>query len=108
MTREEKENEGSEHRLLNVGYGNFIPHRRVVAIIGTDSAPVKRLKDFARKKGMLIDATFGRKTRSVLVSDSGHVILSAIQPETNAQRFEMAGKGGPNSTLTFEEEETAE
>ncbi|MFC1742551.1 DUF370 domain-containing protein [Candidatus Riflebacteria bacterium] len=92
MNREEKESNSNQYKLLNIGYGSYIPLKRVVAIIGPDSAPLKRMKDYARKKGMLVDATFGRKTRSLIITDSNHVILSAIQPETNAQRFELESK----------------
>ena len=75
------------HKLVNVGFGNSVVSRRVVAIISPNAAPIKRLRDEAREDKRLIDATQGRKTRSVLITDSNHVILSAIQSETIAQRF---------------------
>lgn len=75
-------------KLLNLGFGNTVVASRVIAIVATSSAPMKRLKDEAREKGKLIDATQGRKTRSIIVVDSDHIILSALQAETIAQRFE--------------------
>jgi len=73
--------------VLNVGFGNTVIADRVVAIISPNSSPVKRLKDEARKKNMLIDATQGRKTRSIIVMDSNHILLSAIQTETISIRY---------------------
>ena len=73
--------------LLNVGFGNFVVLSRVVSIVNPNSAPMRRLREDARQEGRLIDATHGRKTRSIIVSDSNHVILSAIQAETIGQRF---------------------
>ena len=74
--------------LLHVGFGNMVVAARVVALISPDSAPIRRLKDEAREAGLLVDVTQGRKTRSILIMDSRHVILSAIQPETITARFE--------------------
>ena len=74
-------------KLINIGFGNMVPAGRLVAIISPESAPVKRMIQEARDRGVLIDATFGRRTRAVLITDSDHVILSAIQPETIAHRF---------------------
>ena len=74
-------------KLINIGFGNMVSAERVVAIVGTDSAPVKRLGQEARDRGMLIDASFGRKTKSVLVMDSGHVIWSSLLPEQVSVRF---------------------
>ena len=74
-------------RLINVGFGNYVVAGRVVSIVSSVSSPMKRLREDARTEGRLIDATQGRKTRSILVTDSNHVILSAIQPETISQRF---------------------
>lgn len=76
-------------KLLNVGFGNFVIARRVVAIVAPGSSPMKRLREEAREARMLVDATQGRRTRSIIVADSGHVILSAIQTETMSQRFEQ-------------------
>lgn len=75
-------------RLVHIGFGNMAVADRVVAIINPASAPIKRLREEAREAGLLVDATQGRKTRSVLVMDSRHVIISAIQPETLSARFE--------------------
>lgn len=74
-------------KLVNIGYGNMISSARLVSIVSPESAPVKRIIQDSRDKGMLIDATCGRRTRAVLVMDSEHVILSAVQPETIALRF---------------------
>jgi regulator of extracellular matrix RemA (YlzA/DUF370 family) len=74
-------------KLINVGFGNSVVSRRIIAIISPAAAPIKRLRDEAREEKRLIDATQGRKTRSVIITDSNHVILSAIQSETISQRF---------------------
>ena len=74
-------------RLLNIGFGNFVSAERIVGIVGPDSAPVKRIIQEARDRGMLIDATCGRRTRAVIFMDSGNVVLSSIQPETVANRI---------------------
>ncbi len=77
-------------KLLNIGYGNSVIISRVVSVVNPGSSPMRRLREDARERNMLIDATQGRKTRSILVMDSGHVILSAIQPETIAQRVKQS------------------
>ena len=74
-------------KLINIGFGNYVLAARVVSIVNPGSSPVKRMREDARADRRLIDATQGRKTRSILVKDSNHVILSAIQPETISQRF---------------------
>jgi len=74
-------------RMLNIGYGNLVISARVIAIVTPGSAPMKRLRDEAADRGKLVDATMGRRTRSILVTDSDHVILSAINPETIATRL---------------------
>ena len=74
-------------KLINIGFGNYVLAGRVVGIVNPASSPMKRLREDARAEGRLIDATQGRKTRSILVTDSNHVILSSIQPETISQRF---------------------
>lgn len=74
-------------RFINIGFGNYVVAERVVSIVNPASSPMKRLREDARTAGRLIDATQGRKTRSILVTDSNHVILSAVQPETVSQRF---------------------
>ena len=68
-------------KLINIGFGNLVSQERVVAIVNPDSAPIKRMVQESRERGMLIDATYGRKTASILVMDSDHVILSALAPE---------------------------
>jgi regulator of extracellular matrix RemA (YlzA/DUF370 family) len=73
-------------KLINIGFGNMVSAARVVAIVSPDSAPIKRIIQDTRDKGMLVDATYGRRTRAVVIMDSGHVISSAIQPETIAGR----------------------
>ena len=82
-----------EPNLLNVGFGSTVVADRVVAIVAPNSAPMKRLKDEAKKDQRLIDATHGRRTRSIIVMDSNHVVLSAIQAETVSQRFAMLKEG---------------
>ncbi|MDI9442300.1 MAG: DUF370 domain-containing protein [Firmicutes bacterium] len=74
-------------RLVNIGFGNIVAANRIVAIVSPESAPIKRLVQEARERGMLIDATYGRRTRAVIISDSDHIILSAVQPETVAHRL---------------------
>jgi len=76
-----------EPRLLNIGFGNSVVADRVVAIVSPNSAPMKRLKDEAKEDRRLIHATHGRRTRSIIVMDSNHIVLSAIQAETISQRF---------------------
>lgn len=73
--------------LVNIGFGNVISASRVIAIVTPGSSPMKRLRDEAKKRGKLIDATEGRRTRSIIIMDSDHIILSALQPETITQRF---------------------
>ena len=76
-----------EQQLLNIGFGSTVVAERVVAIVSPNSAPMKRLKDEARNDNRLIDGTHGRRTRSIIVLDSNHIVLSAIQAETISQRF---------------------
>ncbi len=76
-----------EQQLLNIGFGSTVVAERVVAIVSPNSAPMKRLKDEARDDNRLIDATHGRRTRSIIVLDSNHIVLSDIQAETVSQRF---------------------
>ena len=74
-------------KLINIGFGNMVAAGRLVAIVSPESAPIKRIIQDAKERGTLIDATYGRRTRAVLVMDSEHVILSAVQPETVANRM---------------------
>ena len=74
-------------KLINIGFGNMVAAGRLVAIVSPESAPIKRIIQDAKERGTLIDATYGRRTRAVLVMDSDHVILSSVQPETVANRM---------------------
>ncbi|MFP4042797.1 MAG: extracellular matrix/biofilm regulator RemA [Bacteroidales bacterium] len=74
--------------LINIGFGNIVAGNRVIAVVSPESAPIKRIIQEARERGMLIDATYGRRTRAVIVTDSDHVVLSAIQPETVSHRLD--------------------
>ena len=74
-------------KLINIGFGNMVSASRLIAIVSPESAPIKRIVQEARDKGGLIDATYGRRTRAVIIMDSDHVILSAVQPETVANRL---------------------
>lgn len=75
-------------QLVNIGFGNIIAANKIVAIVSPDSAPIKRMVQDAKDEGTAIDATCGRKTRAVLIMDSGHIILAAVQPETVAGRVD--------------------
>lgn len=75
-------------KLLNIGFGNLVSESRMIAIVSPDSAPIKRMTQEARERGMLIDATYGRKTASIFIMDSDHVILSALPPEKFADRLQ--------------------
>lgn len=74
-------------KLLNIGFGNVVSASRIIAIVTPDSSPIKRMREEARERGKLVDATQGRKTRAIIITDSDHIILSAIQVETITQRF---------------------
>jgi len=76
-----------EIKLVNIGFGNIVAANRIVAIVSPESAPIKRIISEARDRGTLIDATYGRRTRAVVITDSDHVVLSAVQPETVANRL---------------------
>ncbi len=75
-------------KLINIGFGNVISANRLVAIVSPDSAPIKRMVQDARDRGILIDASYGRRTRAVIIMDSDHIILSAVQPSTVAHRLD--------------------
>lgn len=81
-------------KLINIGFGNMVNASRLVAIVSPESAPIKRIVAEARERGVLIDATYGRRTRAVLITDSDHVVLSAVQPETVAGRMNEATESG--------------
>ena len=76
-------------KLINIGFGNMVSAGRLVAIVSPESAPIKRIIQDARDRGSLIDATYGRRTRAVIVTDSDHIVLSAVQPETVANRVNI-------------------
>ena len=86
-------------KLINIGFGSLIAAHRLLAVLAPDSAPIKRVIQEARDRGVLIDATYGRRTRAVLVMDSDHIVLSAIQPET------VAGRLGAREAAEAAEEE---
>lgn len=75
-------------QLINIGFGNIVSANRIIAIVSPESAPIKRIVQEAKDSSMAIDATYGRRTRAVIIMDSGHVILSAVQPETVAGRLD--------------------
>lgn len=79
-------------KLINVGFGNMVCADKIVAIVGSESAPIKRIIRESEDKGMLINATYGRRTRSVIITESGHIILSSVQPETVVSRIEPEGE----------------
>ena len=87
-------------KLINIGFGNLVSVDRWVAVVSPDSAPIKRMVQEARDRGVLIDATYGRRTKSVLIMDNDHLVLSALQPETISNRVE-----GERDNQEEEEEE---
>ena len=93
-------------KLVNIGFGNIVSANRIVAIVSPDSAPIKRIITEARDQGVLVDATYGRRTRAVIITDSDHVILSAVQPETVANRLSSRKTSSPE--LEEDDEEEAE
>ncbi|MFA5524838.1 MAG: DUF370 domain-containing protein [Tissierellales bacterium] len=76
-------------KLINIGFGNIVSANRIIAVVSPESAPIKRIIQEARERGMLIDATYGRRTRATIITDSDHIILSAVQPETVAHRLNV-------------------
>ncbi len=79
-------------KLINIGFGNIVSANRVIAMVSPESAPIKWVMQEARDRGQLVDATYGRRTRAVIIMDSGHVILSAVQPDTMSHRFDEEDK----------------
>ncbi|NLD87791.1 MAG: DUF370 domain-containing protein [Clostridiales bacterium] len=92
-------------KLINIGFGNMVSAGRLIAIVSPESAPIKRIIQEAREKGVLIDATYGRRTRAVIVMDSDHVVLSAIHPETVANRIYDRDSTSDDSVEEDEEED---
>ena len=86
-------------KLVNIGFGNMVSSGRILAIVSPESAPIKRIIQEARDRSMLIDATYGRRTRAVIVTDTDHVVLSAISPET------IAGRTSGKQDIADEEED---
>lgn len=93
-------------KLINVGFGNIVAANRIIAIVSPESAPIKRIIQEARERSMLIDATYGRRTRAVIVTDSDHIILSAVQPETVAHR--LGGKVNETAVIDEDDQEVIE
>jgi len=89
-------------KLVNIGFGNMVAANRLIAIVSPESAPIKRIISDARDKGQLIDATYGRRTRAVLITDCGYIVLSAVQPETVAGR--LVGKADHDSPEAEQDE----
>ena len=87
-------------QLINIGFGNIVSANRIIAIVSPESAPIKRIVQEAKDDGTAIDATYGRRTRAVIIMDSGHVVLSAVQPETVASRLDKE-----DNIVTSSEEE---
>ncbi len=85
-------------RLVNIGFGNIVSSGRIIAIVSPESAPIKRVISEARDRGLLIDATYGRRTRAVIFADSGHIILSAVQPETVKHRLQAKDAADENNS----------
>lgn len=90
-------------KLINIGFGNLVSPQRLIAVVSPESAPIKRMVQEARDRGTLIDATYGRRTRAVLVMDNDHLVLSALQPETVANR--LSGEPSDGEPSDGEEEE---
>lgn len=102
---------GSEKdmKLINIGFGNMISAARMIAIVSPESAPIKRIVQDARERGTLIDATYGRRTRAVIIMDSEHVVLSALQPETVSNRIvDKEDKESDRSDESYDESEDME
>ena len=90
-------------KLINIGFGNMVAAGRLIAIVSPDSAPIKRMVQEARDRGVLIDATYGRRTRAVLIMDNDHLVLSALQPETVSNRLAGEKDGGEEEEAEWEE-----
>lgn len=86
-------------KLINIGFGNMVAANRIIAIVSPESAPIKRIIREGEDKGLLINATYGRRTRAVIITDSGHIVLSSIQPETVANRIETQEEETEDKTI---------
>ena len=89
-------------RFINIGFGNVVAAQRILAVLSPDSAPIKRMVQEARDRGVLIDATYGRRTRAVLIMDNDHLVLSALQPETVSNRLAGEKDGGEEEEAEWE------
>ncbi len=92
-----------DNRLINVGFGNAVKINRILTVVNPGSSPIKKLKDQARKEKKLIDVTEGRRTRSIIILDSGHLVLSSVQPETISQRFDALAARTADATRMVRE-----
>lgn len=92
-------------KLINVGYGNMVSVNHIIAIVSPDSAPIKRMVQDAKERGNAIDATFGRRTKAVIITDSDHVILSAIQPKHIANRIDDRDESSTDESEVKDEDE---
>lgn len=99
-----------DSRLVNIGFGNAVKINRILAVVNPGSSPIRKLKEEARKEKKLIDVTEGRRTRAIIVLDTGHLMLSSVQPETITQRLAQlaAEQSGPARILALEEREPGE
>jgi len=99
-----------DNKLINVGFGNAIKVNRIVAVVNPGSSPIRKLKDEARKEKKLIDVTEGRRTRAIIILDTGHLVLSSVQPETISQRFSVMSseQHNPGRVLAGSEEEQSD
>ena len=94
-----------DNRLVNIGFGNAVKVNRILAVVNPGSSPVRKLKDDARREKKLIDVTEGRRTRAILILDSGHLFLSSVQPETISQRLIQLDVEQRNPTIRFQHNE---
>jgi regulator of extracellular matrix RemA (YlzA/DUF370 family) len=90
-----------DNKLINVGFGNAIKVNRILAVVNPGSSPIRKLKDEARKEQKLIDVTEGRRTRAIVILDTGHLVLSSVQPETISQRFAIMSEEQKNPGHVF-------
>ncbi len=88
-----------DNKLINVGFGNALKVSRILAVVNPGSSPIRKLKDEARKEKKLIDVTEGRRTRAIIILDTGHLVLSSVQPETISQRFSVMADEQKNPAL---------
>ena len=92
-----------DNRLINIGFGNAVKISRILAVVNPGSSPIRKLKDVARQEKRLIDVTEGRRTRGIIILDSGHLVLSSVQPETINQRLAAMDRSQENPALLLEE-----